>query len=122
MLVPSKRIVALMMPQVMELADGTVLDIVAAIEYVEQIQKEQGQPVKLLGLLKVIQECAIALARVRFHSVLSGSGAPDWCGLTCLDARHLKSQHAAVHPPAQAHVPRALAVLSAPNPTGPGQW
>jgi hypothetical protein len=62
--VPSKRIVALMMPRVMELADGSVLNVVDAIEYVQQAQKERGEAIRLLDLLKVLQECAIALARV----------------------------------------------------------
>jgi hypothetical protein len=67
MLVPNMRIVALMMPRVMELADGTVLNIVDAIEYVQQAQKEKRESIKLLDLLKVLQECAIALARVCFY-------------------------------------------------------
>jgi hypothetical protein len=54
----------------MELADGSVPSIVDAIEYVQQFQKEQREAVKLLDLklLKVLQECAIAMVRVCFCS------------------------------------------------------
>jgi hypothetical protein len=67
MLVPSSRIVALMMPKIMELADGMVLNIIEAIEYVKQTQKEKREWIKLLDFLKVLQECAIAMPRVRLY-------------------------------------------------------